>query len=105
MNPEGPVACSLSAGDLAERTSKWRQVAGFARSRHVENGVIVATYPRHEGLRQQLQELIAAEAECCPFMHFNLEERGDELLVELQVPDDMRTTAAAMLAFDVPPQQ
>ena len=71
---ETPIAaCSLSGLELVERITEWAEVASHATSRHVEKGRIVSTYPLEEQVLQQLRKLFAAEAECCPFMQFDVE--------------------------------
>lgn len=92
-------ACSLTESQLVDRMARWRRVASQAMSRHSEKGRIVWSYPRDEGLLEQLRELIAAEAECCSFMRFNIEEKPDGLEVELRVPDDLSDALTVMLGL------
>ena len=93
------LACSLSGPDLVERIREWGHVASHATSRHVEKGRIVSTYPPDQQLLRQLRKLIAAEAECCPFMQFTVEEGPDQVEVELRVPEDMSEALAVMLGL------
>jgi hypothetical protein len=99
MANEETLACRLSGPELIERIREWGQVASQATSRHVEKGRILSTYPPEQQLLQQLRKLIAAEAECCPFMQFNVEERPDQIVVELRVPEDMSEALAVMLGL------
>jgi MerR family copper efflux transcriptional regulator len=99
MTKEETLACSLSGPELVERIREWGQVASHATSRHVEKGRIVSTYPLDQQLLQRLRRLIAAEAECCPFMQFNVEEGPDKVEVELRVPEDMSEALAVMLGL------
>ena len=89
----------MNGHDLVERIEEWGQVTSRATSRHVERGRIVSTYPPDRDLVQQLRRLIAAEAECCTFMRFTVDERPDEVVVELRVPEDMSEALAAMLGL------
>jgi hypothetical protein len=93
------LTCSLSGPKLVERIREWGQVASHATSRHEEKSRIVSTYPPDQQLLQRLRKLIAAEAECCPFMKFNVEEGPDQVEVELRVLDDMSEALAAMLGL------
>jgi hypothetical protein len=93
------LACSLSGPELVERIREWGWVASQATGRHVEKGRIVSTYPPDQGLLGQLRKLIAAEAECCPFMQFKVDEGRDQVVVELRVPDDMSEALAVMLGL------
>lgn len=98
MTERETLACTLSGPELGERIQNWSRVASRATSRLVEKDRIVATYPRDNDLLQQLRKLIAAEADCCPFMQFTIKERPHEFEVELRVPDDMSEALAPMLA-------
>ena len=97
MEKTEPIACSLTESELTERMASWREVASRGTSRYAEKGRIVSSYRRDERLLQQLRELIAAEAECCSFMQFNIEERPEEVVVELRVPPEMSDALAVML--------
>ena len=99
MANEEMLTCSLGGQQLIERIREWGQLASQATSRHVEKGRIVSTYPPDRQLLQQLRKLIAAEAECCPFMRFDVEERPDQVVVELRVPEDMSEALAVMLGL------
>jgi hypothetical protein len=62
--------------------------------------VIVAVYPNDAQLLDRLRELIAAEAECCSFLRFSVEETPDATLTELRLPEElpesMRTRVVAL---------
>ncbi len=93
------LACSLSGPDLIERIAAWGRVAARATSRAVEPGRIVSTYPPDPLILRELRALIAAEADCCSFMQFKVEEGADQVVVELRVPDEMSETLAVMLGL------
>jgi MerR family transcriptional regulator, copper efflux regulator len=93
------IACSLNGPELIERINQWREVSSHATGREIAKGRIVSTYPSDPGLLQQFRKLIAAEAECCPFMQFDITENDDHFLVELRVPEDMSVALAMMLGL------
>ena len=99
MNEAQNVACSLSGPELHERIQEWANVASRARSRQVEGNRIVSLYPAEPELRARLEALVAAEAECCSFLHFDLQDQGDELRVELRVPEGRDEELALMLGL------
>jgi hypothetical protein len=99
MSDNETLACSLNGPQLVERIRDWGEVASRAQTRHVEKGRIVSTYPKDDQLLADLRRLIAAEAECCPFMAFNVEEGPAQVVVELRVPDDMSEALAVMLGL------
>jgi hypothetical protein len=84
-----PLACSLDGPALVDRIEAWREVVQRATSRRVERDRVVAIYPNDPDLRNRLHELIAAEAECCGFLRFDLDERPDAIVTELRLPDAM----------------
>lgn len=99
MNRDEAVACTLSGPELLGRIKEWRDLASHALSRRVEMGRVLSTYPNDDQLLDRLRELIAAEAECCSFMKFSIEQRDDEMVVELTVPDEMSEAVAVMLGL------
>ncbi len=107
MEHNETLACALSGPDLAERVRDWSEVTSRARRRHVERGRVVSTYPNDDQLLHTLRRLIAAEADCCPFMEFDVKAGRDEVVVELRVPDELSGVVAGMLylATQSPVQQ
>lgn len=89
-------SCSLDLSDLSRRLDAWRRVAAQGRTVEVTDDRVVAVYPRREALLADLRALVDAEAECCSFLTFTIEERGDDIVSELSYPPD---TPAALRAF------
>lgn len=87
--PRIPLTCTLDEAALDERIRDWQGVAARATSRRVEDGRVVATYPNDAQLLARLRDLIAAEAECCSFLRFRLDETPDAIVTELRLPDDL----------------
>jgi hypothetical protein len=54
----------------------------------------VATYPL--AIRAELEELIAAEAECCSFLVFELKETGGDVELRLEFPPEFGPMVAAI---------
>ena len=78
------MACSLSAGDAGARKADWeRLLASVAVTRTpVAGGTRIALAPL-DGARAELQRLLEAERECCPFLDFELEEGEGTLVVTI----------------------
>lgn len=74
-------------------------MASRATGRQVEKGWIVSTYPQDQEVLDELRRLIAAEAECCALLRFNVQKGADEVVVELRVPEDMSEALAVMLGL------
>ena len=98
--PPQPLACRLDGPELVDRIEACREVVQRATSRGVEGDRVVAVYPNDAHMLGRLRELIAAEAECCSFLQFRLEETPDAILTELRLPEDlpdsMRTRVVAL---------
>ena len=78
---EDDTTCTLDPASLVERLVAWREVRELALTRRSEPGRVEATYPL--SVLPQLERLIAAEAECCSFLKFEL--RASDDIVELMV--------------------
>jgi hypothetical protein len=85
----------LEDAELGARIEAWQEVVARATSRHVADGRVVATYPNDAQILARLRELIAAEAECCSFLRFRLEETPDAIVTELRLPDDLSPSMRA----------
>jgi hypothetical protein len=82
-------ACALEGSELLERIHAWQGVVSRATTRRVEGSRLVATYPNDAQLLTTLRGLIVAEASCCPFLEFRVEERPDRIVTELRLPEEM----------------
>ena len=87
--PAQPLVSRLDGAELVDRIDAWREVVALATTRHVEDGRLAAVYPKDAQILARLRELIAAEAECCSFLRFSLEETSDAILTELRLPEDV----------------
>lgn len=86
---ELPIACSLSAAAQRERRETARRLVAVSLldARATDRGAVL----RFAGAAEPaLRELIAAERECCPFLTFDLSERGDELSLVVEGPAEAR---------------
>jgi hypothetical protein len=87
--PQRQLACTLEGPDLVDRIEAWREIAARATTRRVEDGRVVAVYPKDPQIHVRLRELIDAEAECCAFLRFDVDETPDAIVTELRLPDDL----------------
>ena len=80
----GPVACSLTVPEQADRAEQWRQLLALATSREPADGGLRVRLPvRAAGLAA---ELAAAEQRCCPFFGFTLHLTGCSVVLEVRAP-------------------
>ena len=79
---------------------------GRGTSQELKGNQITGTYPKDPVLIEELLGLIAAEAECCSFLEFQIRELPDCVLCELRVPvelpDSMRSQIHALVGLDQP---
>lgn len=90
--------CSLTPEGLIRRANEWRELGKHSLSRTVEGGVVVSTYPPDPEVAQRLDELIAAEAECCTFLSFEVRPSPEGIEVSLRYPPGFEP----MLALVIP---
>ena len=70
--------CSLDDEALAQRRREWKEVAVASR-------VGPSAWRDEPGVRERLEALIAAEAECCPGLRFDLHEQEGVLRLEVSM--------------------
>ncbi len=99
MECTNPNGCSLDSSEMVERVTAWREVSSYAISREVHSDRITSVYPSDPELNGRLKELIAAEAICCSFLKFNVQERDDQTVVELTFPKEARSLVESVIAL------
>jgi hypothetical protein len=88
-----PIACTLTSAELRARRA---QVAALAEHalRCRDGGRLVFDATAEPALR----ELVALEAECCPFLTLNLRRTGDALELTVTGPAEAAPIIAALLS-------
>jgi hypothetical protein len=100
MPAELPIACSLGPDELAGRAQEWRELAQRALiEADRTEAAAVQRYRRKPGVEAKLRELVALEAECCPFLDFALTQDGDEIVLTVGGPAE----AARVIDLFSPP--
>lgn len=84
-----PLVCTLERSELLARIRAWHEVVSRATTRRVEGNRLIATYPNDAQLLQQLRQLIHAEATCCSFLEFSVEETPNLIVTELRLPEEL----------------
>jgi hypothetical protein len=85
MTPEPPIACSLSANELPNRLAQMRAVGRDSLLSVSRDGTL--RFRADATTRGRLQDIIAAESRCCPFLAFDLREEGSELRLTITAPE------------------
>ena len=86
MNPEIPIACSLTGKQLQARRKNYLDKAAkvLVDSTEIEHGFIFK-FSLKSTILQDLAEIIDLERQCCPFLNFKLfvESKADFVSLEL----------------------
>lgn len=94
-----PIACSLSAGDLKQRLAAIAEIGEESLVDHeTDDGRHLLRFRSDAETRKRLEEIVAAEAECCSFLDLALGERGGELILSLAAPQEGQAVADELAA-------
>ncbi|MGH2984383.1 MAG: hypothetical protein ACRDK5_09040 [Solirubrobacterales bacterium] len=82
-----PMACSLSAGDQAERQRELASLSSgvLGAETTAEGGSLIRLRPDGD-TEARLEQILAAERECCPFLDLSLGEDGSGLTLRIEGP-------------------
>jgi hypothetical protein len=84
MSEGDPIACSLGTSELGQRLAEIAEVgAGSLIDRSVEGDRHRLRFRADAPTRRRLEEIVAAEAECCSFLDLSLEEQGGDLVLSI----------------------
>jgi len=87
VTDENPIACSLSPGDLQSRLDEITQLGTESLIAHkTDEDRHLLRFRNNTETRRRLEVLVAAEAQCCPFLDLSLTESDDELILTVVAP-------------------
>ena len=85
---ELPIACSLGAGDFAARLEAIRSVGESSLlGQRLAGRTAVLRFASRGDAARRLEQIVAAEAECCPFLELTLERRRDTIVLTIEAPE------------------
>jgi hypothetical protein len=94
-----PIACTLAPADYSERTDRIAAIARDAlRSREPIDGGARIVFAASEGTERDLRAVVAAEAECCAFLRFDLRPGDDTIALEVTGPEAGQPVIAELFA-------
>ena len=96
MPQETPIACTLTEAERPERAASAAELGTRALV-----GVEVSESHaklRFEGEREGVQELVAAESECCAFFDFSLSGEGELTELDVRAPEDGQWALRGLVA-------
>ncbi len=91
-----PIACSLSVGDIEDRTSEWEALLAHVTGRQptADGGLRIELGP--DTPVADLARLVMAEQECCAFLSFAVTIDGRGLALEVRAPAGAETMVEAL---------
>jgi hypothetical protein len=99
MSDPDPIACSLDAAELEARLEAASEAGRTALVSHRTTGRRhLLRFRGTPGTRARLEEIVAAERRCCPFLELELEQEGGELVLRIEAPPGAHDTAAGLAA-------
>jgi hypothetical protein len=89
-----PVACALTAADLAAQGERWERLAARAMTGRADtaDGLRVCFRPE-PGAEDELRRLVAVESRCCPWADWAVQTAAGQLVL------DVRSTGAGIAAL------
>jgi hypothetical protein len=84
-----PVACSLTAADLAAQARRWLGLAARAMTGRAEtaHGIRISFRPG-PGAEEELRSLAAVERQCCPWAAWTVEASAGRLVLDVRSAGD-----------------
>jgi hypothetical protein len=94
MTNEDLAACSLGPGALELRLKAIAEIgADSLISRHAEDGRHLLRFRADATTRKRLEEIVAAEAECCSSLDLSLDREAGELTLSIVAPREAQALA------------
>jgi hypothetical protein len=93
MTKSTPIACTLTAADLAAQSKRWQQLIARTLTERAEiaDGLRMSFDPDSE---DELRALVAVEAECCLWATWTVERGAGTIVL------DVRSTAEGVAALN-----
>jgi hypothetical protein len=91
-----PIACSLQGGDARRRSQEWKAVVGQRLGVRRSDQHLTIRFAASAMLRAELAGRVVAERQCCGFVAWELDDRGDGILLTVSgEPDGVTAMAKA----------
>ena len=84
-----PIACKLDPDGLADRRKEWAALRGSRTGERRTALTLTTTWRRDDGVRAEVERLVAAERECCPFLGLALTIRDDSVTLVTAFPQGL----------------
>jgi hypothetical protein len=99
MPVELPIACSLSAPEFARREAEIAELGRAALLATRQNGAHAELrFAPADGLRERVEQFVAAESACCPFLAMRIADEPDAVVLTIDAPADAELVLGELLA-------
>ena len=96
MDSDTPIACTLSAAGLSARVAEMKRLGRDALLS--ADGAGALRFRANGDTTARLEAIVAAEAECCPFLDMDLREEAGALVLEIRAPQGADPVVAEMVS-------
>jgi MerR family copper efflux transcriptional regulator len=96
MESNAPIACSLSGPDLSARLAEMKRLGQDALLSADGEGTL--RFRADTETRARVEAIVAAEAECCPFLDMHLREEAGALVLEIRAPQGAEPVIAELVS-------
>ena len=79
-----PIACSLDQAELSDRAGLMQELGGDLTALEAGGRRAALTF---EGNRPRIDEFVAAESGCCPFLEFSVTEEPNATTLTVGAPE------------------
>jgi hypothetical protein len=107
MPNSSPIACSLTATELPERLAEMARLGREALvSVSAEPQRAELRFAAEREVRERVQAIAAAEAQCCAFLTLSVGDEADAVVLTIEAPENAEPVLADLVeAFACGPEQ
>ena len=88
MPPDLPIACTLTATELPERLAEMAELGRAALLEATASGRRAELrFAAGAGVRDRIDAIVAAEAQCCAFLTMSVTEDADTVVLVIDAPE------------------
>ncbi len=97
--PNPPIACSLTAAEMPKRLA---EMAAIGQSSLLSVDTLdaraVLRFRAGAEMRERLEAIVVAEAQCCAFLCMELRDEDDTLVLSVQAPEGAEPVMGDLVA-------
>jgi hypothetical protein len=99
MTDDTRASCSPGPDQLRRRLAAIAEIGASGLTAHeIADDEHVLCFRADPATRRRLQDIVAAEAECCSFLDLSLSEEADAMVLSIAAPNDGQALADGLAA-------